>query len=81
MKTLFLKFLASPLGTWMKTFIAILVVAYLRQVEAAQTIITFDRAGLYRFIAAGLISMLPVILNWFNAHYPGYGITLQNQGK
>ena len=50
------------LESWAKVFVAAVITAYLSGVADWLTLLN-----------AGLVAVLPVILNWVNPHYKGYG--------
>ena len=69
-----MKFLSTPFGTFLKAFIATILTQYVIELQDGHQLFTMDKAMLSKLLTAGLISNLPVIINWLNPHYQGYGV-------
>jgi hypothetical protein len=63
--------MASPFGSFLKAFI----VAFLSIVAARQKdgTLCFDARCIQDIILSAIFALIPVIINWINPHYKGYG--------
>jgi len=68
-----MKLLSTPFGTFLKAFAATVLTQYLIELQQGHQLFTMDKVMIGKLITAGLISNLPVIINWLNPHYSGYG--------
>lgn len=68
------KLLASPLGTALKAFIVTILTLLL----STDDLFSMDAEMAKKLITAGLLSAFPVIINWLNPSYPGYGQNKEN---
>jgi hypothetical protein len=67
------KLFASPLGTFLKAFLA--TVLSLIMVEYNRTgTICLTKECFIDLLMAGVISIIPVIMNYLNPEYKGYGV-------
>jgi hypothetical protein len=62
----------NVLKSWGGTFVAAVISAFLAIVTATQELPTSSEAWLGVLIA-GLVAVLPVIRNWLDTNYAGYG--------
>lgn len=67
------KFMSTPLGGLLKHFIFIVLTQYLIELQNGHNLFTLDVKMLNKLTTAGVVSCLPVILNWLNPHYKNYG--------
>lgn len=67
------KGLAGPFGTFVKAFVATLLTQYLIELQDGRELFTWDVMMLQKLCTAGLVSNLPVIINWLNPAYKNYG--------
>lgn len=65
------KLFASPLGTALKVFISTVLSLWM----AMDDLWAFDMHTLKALAGAGMMSALPVIINWINPNYQGYGVS------
>ena len=65
-------FLASPIGSWLRVFLAAMLNAWLLDLTEVADI-SFDAWETY--VVAGLVSTLPVIVAYLNAADPRFGKT------
>lgn len=65
--------LSSPFGTCLKTFVSTLL-ALIMAKYTSEGIICTDIACLKPVFFAAVFSVLPMIINWFNPSYQGYGV-------
>ena len=63
------KLLSTPLGTALKAFVATILTLWM----ATDDLFNMDIHTLRAFVTAGLMSALPVIINWINPSYTQYG--------
>ena len=71
MKTL----LSTPFGTFIKSFIATILTQYLIELQQGTNLFSCDIMMIQKLFTAGLVANLPVIINWLNPSYQGYGKT------
>ena len=69
-----MKLLATPFGTFLKTFVSTILAMYIAELTNGITLYDTDSHVIEKLLTGGLISSLPVIINWLNPHYNGYGI-------
>lgn len=68
-----MKFLNSVIGSWLKVFITALLTTYLMMLSEGHTLFSWDLAMVEKLLTAGIVSMLPVIINWLNPLDNRYG--------
>lgn len=68
------KVLASPFGSWLKAFLAVSFTIFLSQYTNNGEL-CFTQKCITDLIMGALISTAPVLLNWLNPNYKGYGNT------
>jgi len=66
-------FLAGPVGSWLRVFVAVVLGLWLADLASVGTI-HFDAAEWGTWLAAGLVAVLPVIIAWVNPNDPRFGI-------
>lgn len=64
------EFLATPVGSWLRVFVATALTAFLADLSSDQ--IAVDWKG---YLIAGLVAVLPVIIAYLNAADPRFGKT------
>lgn len=64
------KFANTVIGSWLKVFISAMILNVMNCLAAGATIYSIDYK---QIINAAVISLLPVIYNYFNKAYPLYG--------
>lgn len=62
--------MASPLGTFLKVFLSTVLTMWI----AMDNIFTLDVTTLRTIISAGVVSAMPVVLNYLNPEYKNYGV-------
>ena len=67
------KLFASPLGTFFKAFLVTVISMILAEYNRTNTI-CFTKECFTDLLIAGVISVLPVVLNYLNPEYKGYGV-------
>lgn len=66
-------FLTTMAGGWVKVFMAAVLLQMLNAISEGHTLFTWDWAMGKKFINAGVVALLPVLINFFNPSYPLYG--------
>lgn len=64
------KLMASPLGTFLKVFLSTVLTMWI----AMDNIFAVDVTALRAIISAGVVSAMPVVLNYLNPEYKNYGV-------
>ena len=64
------KLMASPIGTFLKVFLSTVLTMWI----AMDNIFAVDVTALKAIISAGVVSAMPVVLNYLNPEYKNYGI-------
>lgn len=62
----------AMIGTWAKVFFAAVLTSFFTILTATQAIPTSVEAWT-SILIAGLVSVIPVVLNWLNPNDPRYG--------
>lgn len=70
------KFLTTPLGSFVKVFVPVLITGYIAKYNSGTPCVTVECWKELAF--AAFISALPVLNNWLNPEYKGYGKTNDN---
>lgn len=68
----------TPLGTALKTFIAVVIAGAVADFSTDGAI---SLAHWQTWVIAGLVSALPVIVNWLNPAYAAYGAGSDKAGE
>lgn len=71
------KFMASPLGSFLKAFITAVLTLFVAKYN--EGVLCVDTACLKDVLLAGLFATLPVIINYLNPNYQGYGVNKSEQ--
>lgn len=80
MKQQILNFLNTPLGSFTKGFITILLSMWAADIYAAKNIfIPIDKDYVSKLVIAATTANIHWIANWFNPNYVQYGITKSNK--
>ena len=66
-------FLTSMAGSWVKVFMAAVLLQMLNSLSEGHTLFTWDWGMIKKFINAGVVALLPMLINFFNPAYPLYG--------
>lgn len=64
------KLMASPIGTFLKVFLSTVLTMWI----AMDNIFAVDVIALRAIISAGVVSAMPVVLNYLNPEYKNYGV-------
>ena len=67
--------LTTPFGTFLKTFVSTVLTLWLIELSNGTSLFSFDQAMIEKLATGGLVSALPVIINWLNPNYTQYGKT------
>lgn len=67
------KFLASPLGSYVRHFAGIILALWFVEISEGRDMWSTDIAMLKRVVSGAVISVLPVIINWLNPANKNYG--------
>lgn len=67
------KLLASPLGTFIKGFLSIVLAMWVSELSSGHDLFSMDLPMIKKLIVAGLIPNIHILINWFNPEYKGYG--------
>jgi len=67
------KLFSSPLGSFLKAFIATTLTLYLVELQQGHQLFSMDGTMIQKLLTGALVANLPVIINWLNPHYEGYG--------
>jgi hypothetical protein len=67
------KLFSSPLGSFLKAFIATTLTLYLVELQQGHQLFSMDGIMLQKLLTGALVANLPVIINWLNPRYEGYG--------
>jgi len=65
-------FLAGPVGSWIRVFVAAMLSAWLLDLSNAAVI---DFAKWQTYVVSGLVSVLPIIVAFLNTSDPRFGKT------
>lgn len=68
-------FFNTMLGSWVKVFLAAVVIQMMNNLQMGMTIVSWNRDTFWDFITAGAAAVLPVIFNFLNRQDPRYGLT------
>lgn len=67
------KFLTTPEGGFLKVFISCMLTQYFIELQQGHDLFSMDLAMVKKLLTAALISNLPIIINYLNPKYTGYG--------
>ena len=65
--------LTTPFGTFLKGFAATVLTQYLIELQNGGQLFTMDIVMIQKLLTAAIVANLPVIINWLNPKYEGYG--------
>lgn len=68
------KFLASPLGSWVRVFVVVVGGFWLADIRNAGYF-HIDLSEWAPWLWAGVLAVVPVIVAWFNTYDPRFGRT------
>lgn len=68
-----MKLLSTAFGTFLKAFTATVLTQYLIELQEGHQLFTMDLPMTQKLLTAGIVANLPVIINWLNPQYKGYG--------
>lgn len=68
-----MKFPIKEFTTFAKAFLATVLSQYLIELQEGHQLFTGDIVMLRKLLTAGLVSNLPVLINWLNPKYKAYG--------
>lgn len=66
-------FLSTVYGSWLKVFISAVLGAYLVMLQDGRQLFSWDLDMVENLLSVGVVSTLPVIINWFNPTDMRYG--------
>ena len=72
-KTSIMKFLNTIYGSWVKVFLSAVLTMYLAELTQGHDLFSLDILMVKKLITAGVVALLPVILNFLNPNDPRYG--------
>jgi len=65
--------LSSPLGTFIKSFLSIVLAMWVAELSNGHDLFSFDIVMAKKLIVAGIIPNIHVLINWLNPQYTQYG--------
>jgi len=68
-----MKELNTIYASWLKVFISSVFGAYLIMLQEGSNLFSWDLAMFEKLLTAGVVSTLPIIINWLNPADPRYG--------
>jgi uncharacterized membrane protein len=75
-------FLANtPAGSWVKVFISAVLLQFMNGLIEGHRLFTWDKAMLEKLATAGLVALIPVIINFLNPNDTRYGVGEQTVTK
>lgn len=66
-------FMASPFGTLIKSFMATVLTLWLVELNEGHNMFDGGFDMWKKLLTGGMVSVLPVIINWLNPAYKNYG--------
>jgi len=69
------KLLTTPLGTFLKSFLSIVLAFWCAELANGHDLFSMDIEMIKKMIVAGLIPNVHVLINWLNPQYVGYGVS------
>ena len=67
--------LTTPLASFLKVFVATILTQYLIELQDGHQLFSLDKAMAQKLLTAGVVSVIPMLINWLNPAYQGYGKT------
>lgn len=74
-----MKFLNTALGSYLKVFVSAVITLYLAELSQGHDLFSFDIPMAKKLVSAGVVAVLPIILNAVNPNDPRYGKGKDNQ--
>lgn len=71
--TKFQKLFASPLGTFIKSFLSIILAMWVAELSNGHDLFSMDIVMAKKLIVAGIIPNIHILINWLNPAYSDYG--------
>ena len=68
-----MKHLNTIYASWLKVFISSVFGAYLIMLQEGTNLFSWDLAMVEKLLTAGVVSTLPIIINWLNPSDTRYG--------
>jgi len=68
-----MKELNTIYASWLKVFISSVFGAYLIMLQEGTNLFSWDLAMVEKLLTAGVVSTLPIIINWLNPSDTRYG--------
>jgi len=68
-----MKHLNTIYASWLKVFISSVFGAYLIMLQEGTNLFSWDLAMVEKLLTAGVVSTLPIIINWLNPNDTRYG--------
>jgi len=68
-----MKQLNTIYASWLKVFISSVFGAYLIMLQEGTNLFSWDLAMVEKLLTAGVVSTLPIIINWLNPSDTRYG--------
>ena len=68
-KTTVSSVMASPLGSWLKAFLSVVLSLYLVDLSQGRDLFDWDILLVKKLVTAGVVSLLPNLINWLNPQY------------
>lgn len=66
-------FLNTAFASWLKVFISAMLLQVLNGLMAGHDIFTFDMLMVKQTVSAGVVALLPMIINYLNPNDPRFG--------
>jgi hypothetical protein len=67
------KLLATPLGTFIKGFLSIVLAMWVGELSNGHDLFSMDIDMVKKLCVAGIIPNIHVLINWFDPEYKNYG--------
>ena len=61
--------MASPIGSYLKAFLSVILSLYLVELSQGRNLFAWDLDLVKKLLTAGIVSLLPNIINWLNPSY------------
>lgn len=75
------KLLTTPLGTFIKAFLSIVLAMWVGELSNGHDLFTMDLPMVKKIIVAGLVPNIHILVNWLNPQYTQYGTNKQPKNK
>lgn len=66
-------FLNTAVGSWLKVFISSILTAWLLMLTNGQQLFSWDLQMVENLLTVGVVSTLPIVINYLNPKDPRYG--------